>query len=225
LTRQEQAPKVLAKQVVSPDPMDKSWVDLIKDQPEFPPPIIVIEEHIKTEKPTALANPAQNLAHKNSMPANNTCLQHKMHTITQDHAYHLTDVSAPFPAQQALLWKYYPPLQFFHPNWVQPILNNETGDLLEYHHLMKHPKYKDISRIPSAKKSINLPLQPRPLPSSQSKTFPTKPGARASDMAILSVSITLKKRTHIKLVSHWVAILSTTQMTVVHPPPTFLQLN
>ena len=48
---------------------------------------------------------------------------------------------APFTAQQAASRKY--PLQFLC-NLASAVLHNETGNLLEYHHLMKHPKYKDI---------------------------------------------------------------------------------
>jgi hypothetical protein len=35
------------------------------------------------------------------------------------------------------------PLQFIC-NLAYAVLDNETGDLLEYRHLMKHPKYKDV---------------------------------------------------------------------------------
>jgi hypothetical protein len=48
---------------------------------------------------------------------------------------------APFTAQQAALRKY--PLQFLC-NLAYAVLNNQTGNLLEYRHLMKHPKYKDV---------------------------------------------------------------------------------
>jgi hypothetical protein len=44
---------------------------------------------------------------------------------------------APFTARQAASRKY--PLQFLC-NLAYAVLDNETGDLLEYHHLMKHPK-------------------------------------------------------------------------------------
>jgi hypothetical protein len=48
--------------------------------------------------------------------------------------------SAP-SAQQASAWKY--PLQFFC-DWASSILDNKTGDLLEYQHLLKHLKYKEV---------------------------------------------------------------------------------
>jgi hypothetical protein len=43
--------------------------------------------------------------------------------------------------QQAAQRKF--PLQYLL-DLASPVLDNETGDLLEYRHLMQHPKYKDI---------------------------------------------------------------------------------
>jgi hypothetical protein len=48
---------------------------------------------------------------------------------------------APFTARQAALRNY--PLQFLC-DLAYAVLDNETGNLLEYRHLMKHPKYKDV---------------------------------------------------------------------------------
>jgi len=48
---------------------------------------------------------------------------------------------APFSSQQAASRKY--PLQFLC-DLAYAVLDDETGDLLEYHHLIKHPKYKDV---------------------------------------------------------------------------------
>jgi len=48
---------------------------------------------------------------------------------------------APFSPQQAASRKY--PLQFLC-DLAYAVLDDETGDLLEYRHLMKHPKYKDV---------------------------------------------------------------------------------
>ncbi len=44
-------------------------------------------------------------------------------------------------AQKVSAQKY--PLQFLC-DWAISILDNETGDLLEYRHLLKNPKYKDM---------------------------------------------------------------------------------
>jgi hypothetical protein len=43
--------------------------------------------------------------------------------------------------RQASAWKY--PLQFLC-DWASTILDDKTGDLLEYRHLLKNPKYKDL---------------------------------------------------------------------------------
>ncbi len=45
---------------------------------------------------------------------------------------------APFTMKQAASRKY--PLQFLF-DLAYAVLDNKTGDLLKYHHLMKHPKY------------------------------------------------------------------------------------
>jgi len=46
-----------------------------------------------------------------------------------------------FTNKQASSRKY--PLQFLC-DFTYLVINNETGDLLEYRRLLKHPKYKDI---------------------------------------------------------------------------------
>ena len=48
---------------------------------------------------------------------------------------------APFTPQQAASRKY--PLQFLC-DLAYAVLDDKTGDLLKYRHLMKHPKYKDV---------------------------------------------------------------------------------
>ena len=48
---------------------------------------------------------------------------------------------SPFTAQHAASRRF--PLKFLHEA-ASAILDEETGKLLEYHHLMKHPKYKDV---------------------------------------------------------------------------------
>ncbi len=77
-------------------------------------------------------------------PANNTRYQHKVHTITQDYLFHLMDT--PFLPKQiyhqtSSSRKY--PLQFLC-DFAYSVLDDETGDLLEYWHILKHPKYKDV---------------------------------------------------------------------------------
>ena len=53
----------------------------------------------------------------------------------------ITGYKAPFTAQQAASRKY--PLQFLC-DLAYAVLNDEAGDILEYRHLMKHPKYKNV---------------------------------------------------------------------------------
>jgi hypothetical protein len=48
---------------------------------------------------------------------------------------------APFTVRQAASRQY--PLQFLC-DLAYSVLDNKTGDLLEYRHLMKHPKYEDM---------------------------------------------------------------------------------
>ncbi len=50
-------------------------------------------------------------------------------------------LAKPFSNQQAASRKY--PLQFLW-DFASAVLDDKTGDLLEYHHLLKHPKYRDV---------------------------------------------------------------------------------
>jgi hypothetical protein len=50
-------------------------------------------------------------------------------------------LTKPFSNQQAAARKY--PLQFLC-DFASTVLDDKTSNLLEYHHLLKHPKYKDI---------------------------------------------------------------------------------
>ena len=79
-----------------------------------------------------------------SSPAENTCLQRKVRTITQDYLFYMMDtpsLAQPFTNKQAADRKY--PLQFLC-DFTYAALNNDMGDLLKYRHLLKHPKYKDV---------------------------------------------------------------------------------
>ena len=91
---------------------------------EFPP--LEIEETITTADTT---------------PASNTRHQQRLRTITQDCAFHLTEATSQFNPQQARSRQY--PLQFLI-DWAQPVLDDDTGDLLEYRHLLKHPQHKVV---------------------------------------------------------------------------------
>jgi hypothetical protein len=79
-----------------------------------------------------------------SPPSTNTCHQHRGRTITEDFLFHMMDVptpTQPFTTRQAALRKF--PLEFLC-DFASALLDDETGDLLEYCHLLKHPKYKDV---------------------------------------------------------------------------------
>ena len=92
-------------------------------------PIIYSEDNSNSSRPTA-----------------NTRYQRKVQTITQDYLFHLMDTSSLpgqllFTSKQASSRKY--PLQFLC-DFAYSVLDDKTGDLLEYRHLLKHPKYKDV---------------------------------------------------------------------------------
>ncbi len=79
-----------------------------------------------------------------SPPSANTRHQRRGKTITEDFLFHMIDMPLPtqrFTTLQAALHKF--PLQFLC-YFTSAVLNDETGDLLEYCHLLKHQKYKDV---------------------------------------------------------------------------------
>ena len=78
LTQQVQSQRVHAEQSNTfpqpdvPTQADKSWMDLIESQPEFPP--LEIEEQIpEPEYPIQTSVISQELVHNHSTPARNTC--------------------------------------------------------------------------------------------------------------------------------------------------------
>ncbi len=79
-----------------------------------------------------------------SPPSANTHQQCKVRILMQDFMLQCMEIpgyKAPFTPKQAASRKY--PLQFLC-NLAYAVLDDKTGNLLEYHHLMKHPKYKDV---------------------------------------------------------------------------------
>ena len=65
-------------------------------------------------------------------------------TITQDHTLGMTEAAAqrpPYSAQQATARCHSP--KFLYKT-ASAILDEETGQLLKYRHLIKHPKYKEV---------------------------------------------------------------------------------
>ena len=78
-----------------------------------------------------------------SHPASNTRQQRKIRTLTQDYMLHMMEIpgyTAPFSPRQAASRTF--PLQFLC-DLAYAVLDDDTGNLLEYRHLIKHPKYKD----------------------------------------------------------------------------------
>jgi hypothetical protein len=83
------------------------------------------------------------LQDKDDAPAANTQSQRQNRTLTQDYMLHMMEITgytAPFTARQAASHQY--PLQFLC-DFAYANLDDNTGDLLEYCHLIKHPKYRD----------------------------------------------------------------------------------
>ena len=79
-----------------------------------------------------------------STPSANTRFQRQIRTLTQDYLYHMMDtpcITKPFTNRQAAARRY--PVAFIR-DFASAVLDEETGNLLEYRHLLKHPKYKDI---------------------------------------------------------------------------------
>jgi hypothetical protein len=81
---------------------------------------------------------------RRAYPAANTRQQPKGRTNTQDYLFHMMDIpglTKPFSNQQAASRTY--PLKFLC-DFASAVLDNKTGDLLEYRHLLRHPKYRDV---------------------------------------------------------------------------------
>ncbi len=79
-----------------------------------------------------------------SSPAANTRFQWKVRTIAQDYLFHLMDtpeLPRLFTSKQAVSCRY--SLQFLC-DFANAVLDDETGNLLEYQHLLKHPKHKEV---------------------------------------------------------------------------------
>ncbi len=78
-----------------------------------------------------------------SHPTADTRQQRQIRTLTQDYMLHMMEVpgyTAPFSPRQAASRTF--PLQFLC-DLAYAVLDDDTGNLLEYRHLIKHPKYKD----------------------------------------------------------------------------------
>jgi hypothetical protein len=80
---------------------------------------------------------------EDSPPAANTRQQRQTQMLTQDYMFQMMEIpgyKAPFTPSQAAARKY--PLQILC-DFAYAILDKDTGDLLEYRLLIKHPKYAE----------------------------------------------------------------------------------
>jgi hypothetical protein len=75
----------------------------------------------------------------NSPIAYNMRQQQTTCTLTQDVALQISKVKLNMKKVSGRQY----PLKFLC-DWASAVLDDETGDLLEYHHLLKHPKCKDV---------------------------------------------------------------------------------
>jgi hypothetical protein len=138
--------------------------------------------------------------------------------LMQDYMFQMIEkpgYKAPFTPAQAAAHKY--PLQLLC-NFAYIILDEDTGNLLEYRHLIKHQNIGKHGASHLNTKSGNLPPPLRPLSSSTS-TKSLRTAKVMSHMAESFVSCTKGRRTSIAQDSQWVAISSTTPVTVEFQRP------
>ncbi len=112
------------------------------DEDEADLPIFEIDSSL-TDTASPRSSPFITQDDYDSPPSANTRNQRRG-IITQDHMLTALEVAAhrsPFTAQNAASRRF--PLKFLHEA-ASAILDEDTGKLLEYRHLMKHPKYKDV---------------------------------------------------------------------------------
>ena len=75
-----------------------------------------------------------------STPAANTRLQRQARTLTQDSILTVMDT----PSRKINSNRQQATPRQFRGDFAAAVLDEETGDLLEYRHLLKHPKHRDI---------------------------------------------------------------------------------
>ncbi len=146
LRENAQAERVLNKNMAPPTrPTDEPLARPTSPQATLFPPL-EIEEYpdvdLGTLRGTPISYPDNNS--NSTQPAANTRYQRKVRTITQDYLFHLMDspfIPQQFTSKQASSRKY--PLKFLC-DFACLVLDVKTGNLLEYRHLLKHPKYKDV---------------------------------------------------------------------------------
>jgi hypothetical protein len=136
LRERAQAERVLTE-VIAPTMKPDNEPTAPQQETTYPP--LEIEEYPQVDAVTPDDNS------NSARLADNTQYQRKVRTITQDYLFRLMDTpflpKQLFTAKQASSRKY--PLQFVC-DFAYWVLDDKTEDLLEYQHLLKHPKYKDV---------------------------------------------------------------------------------
>jgi hypothetical protein len=105
-------------------------------------------------------------------------------------------------AQQASAWKY--PLQFLC-NWASSILEDKTGDLLEYRHLLKNPKYKDMWSQSFSKEIRQLATTTKTITFLKKNQKYHRHNVKTSCTVALYAHIAPRRRTLIEQESRWEA--------------------
>jgi hypothetical protein len=111
-----------------------------------------LEQTSNTPTPPGILQTTQD--NQDLPPSANTCQQL---TLTQDFMLQYMEIpgyKTSFTPQQAASHRH--PLQFLC-DLAYAILDDKMGNVLEYHHLMKHPKHKDIWTKSSSKEIVCLP--------------------------------------------------------------------
>jgi hypothetical protein len=122
--------------------MDEIEEDAANDSADTNSPVFEVD-FTTTEPPPSMQSPIISQDNYDSPPSANT-RHHCQGMITQDFILHILEQTSkrmPFSPQQAASQRF--PLQVLH-DMASAIFDNETSELLEYCHLMKHPKYKDV---------------------------------------------------------------------------------
>jgi hypothetical protein len=105
-------------------------------------PSFEVEDN-QANDPQAASGPPVISQDEDSPPAANTRQQWQTGMLMQDNMFHMMEVpgyKAPFTPAQAAACKY--PLQFLC-DFAYAILDKDIGNLLEYRHFIKRPKYKN----------------------------------------------------------------------------------
>ena len=93
--------------------------------------------HEITPSPRVSNAPTFEEEHDNSLAYNK---RSRKPTITQEYVLQMININqSSFTAQQAALWKY-------PKEDLSEVLNEETGELMEYRHLISDPKYRKICK-------------------------------------------------------------------------------